>query len=215
MLSNCAFVPYRNVSERKLLNKINGNVYEWFVAQRAKNIPITGPILQEYAREIGKQLDHSNEFKASNGWLDTFQTRYNISFRVISGESRTVNQDIIIDWKSRLLNIIEDYDPENVYPIDQDVSKILIKEIAGVMKQKRHILLFLDNTPVHPQDVQLENIKLKCFPANTTARIQPLDQGIIRAFKAYYGRSGGVAVTTDDINIIALGVYGLFSVLKK
>ncbi|CAF5035948.1 unnamed protein product, partial [Rotaria sp. Silwood1] len=110
-----------------------------------------------------------------------------------------------------------------VYPIDQDVSKILIKEIAGVMKQKRHILLFLDNTPVHPQDVQLENIKLKCFPANTTARIQPLDQGIIRAFKAYYGRnlvkhiivSGGVAVTTDDINIIALGVYGLFSVLKK
>ncbi|CAF1389307.1 unnamed protein product [Rotaria sordida] len=79
-------------------------------------------------------------------------------------------------------------------------------------KQKRHILLFLDNAPVHPQDVQLENIKLKFFPVNTTARIQPLDQGIIRAFKAYYRRnlvkhiiaSGGVAVTADDINITAL-----------
>ena len=63
--------------KRKLKNdvrqEINDNVYEWFVAQRAKNIPITGPILQEYAREIGKQLDHSNEFKASNGWLEKFR----------------------------------------------------------------------------------------------------------------------------------------------
>ncbi|CAF1338757.1 unnamed protein product, partial [Rotaria magnacalcarata] len=50
------------------------------------------------------------------------------------------------------------------------------------------ILLFLDNAPVHPPDVQLENIKLKFFPPNTTAKIQPMDQGIIRAFKVYYRR---------------------------
>ena len=96
--------------KRKLKNdlrqEINDNVYEWFVAQRAKNIPITGPILQEYAGEIGKQLDHSNGFKANKGWLDKFRTRYNISLRVISGESRAVNEDTIIDWKSRLLKIM-------------------------------------------------------------------------------------------------------------
>ena len=55
-------------------------------------------------------------------------------------------------------------------------------------KQKRHILLFPDNAPVHSQDVQFENIKFKFFPTNTTARVQPLGQGIIRAFKAYYRR---------------------------
>ncbi|CAF1661367.1 unnamed protein product [Rotaria magnacalcarata] len=79
-------------------------------------------------------------------------------------------------------------------------------------KQKRHILLFLDNAPVHPPDVQLENIKLDFFPPNTTAKIQPIDQGVIRAFKAYYRRhlvkhiiaSADVAVTADDINITAL-----------
>ena len=88
-----------------------------------------------------------------------------------------------------------------------------IHEIDLAMrKQKRHILMFLDNAPVHPPDVQLENIKLKFFPPNTTAKIQPLDQGIIRAFKAYYRRylvkhiiaSATAAMTADDINITAL-----------
>ncbi|CAF3211791.1 unnamed protein product [Rotaria socialis] len=55
-----------------------------------------------------------------------------------------------------------------------------------MQKQKRHIPLFLDNAPVHSPDVQLENIKLKIFPPNTTAKIQPMDQGVIRAFKVYY-----------------------------
>ncbi|CAF1931113.1 unnamed protein product [Rotaria magnacalcarata] len=79
---------------------------------------------------------------------------------------------------------------------------------------KKHILLFLQNAPVHPPDVQLETIKLKFFPPNTTAKIQPMDQGVIRAFKVYYQRhvvkhiitSAGVAVTADDINITALDV---------
>ena len=90
-------------------------------------------------------------------------------------------------------------------------------------KQKRHILLFLDNAPVHPPDVQLDNIKLKFFPANTTAMIQPLDQGIIRTFKAHYRRdlvkhiiaSAGSAMTADDITITALdAVYWIESAWK-
>jgi hypothetical protein len=79
-------------------------------------------------------------------------------------------------------------------------------------KQKRHILLFLKNAPVHPPDVQLDNIKLMFFDANTTATIQPLDQGIIRTFKAHYGRdlvehimvSAGSAMAADDVTITAL-----------
>jgi hypothetical protein len=51
--------------------------------------------------------------------------------------------------------------------------------------QQRNIILFLDNAPVHP-DVQLSNIKLVFFPANTTAGTQPLDAGIIKNFKLHY-----------------------------
>ncbi|CAF1288191.1 unnamed protein product [Adineta ricciae] len=70
----------------------------------------------------------------------------------------------------------------------EEASKWLEDLDTSMRKQKRHILLFLDNVPVHPQDIQLENIKLKFCPPNSTAKIQPLDQGIIRAFKAYYRR---------------------------
>ena len=53
-------------------------------------------------------------------------------------------------------------------------------------KENRKILLFLDNAPVHPADIELKNITLKFFPANTTSVVQPLDQGIIKVFKSYY-----------------------------
>lgn len=88
-----------------------------------------------------------------------------------------------------------------------------LNEFDSMMKkERRHILLFLDNAPVHPQDLQLDNIKLKFFPANTTSRIQPLDQGIIRTFKAHYRRylvkhiiaNANRAMTADDIKITAL-----------
>ncbi len=34
--------------------EINDNVYDWFVAQRFKNISISGTILQEYARKVSE-----------------------------------------------------------------------------------------------------------------------------------------------------------------
>jgi hypothetical protein len=74
--------------------ELNENVYEWFVSQRAKNIPISGPIIQEYARSCAEQLDSSTTFKASNGWLDRFRTRYSVQFRVISGEVRSVDPNL-------------------------------------------------------------------------------------------------------------------------
>lgn len=99
--------------------EINDNVYEWFVAQRSKHIPISGPLIQEYARNYAEQLDNSTTFRASNGWLSRFRTRYNIQFRVISGESRSVDTNVVSDWKTRLHSIIEHYDPENVFNVDE------------------------------------------------------------------------------------------------
>ena len=83
---------------------------------------------------------------------------------------------------------------------------------ASMRRQNRKILLFLDKAPVHPPDIKLQNINLKFFPANTTARIQPLDQGVIQTFKANYRRQlvqyiiaySNTAHSTDDIVITAL-----------
>ena len=52
-------------------------------------------------------------------------------------------------------------------------------------KEKRNILLFVDNAPSHKK-MELSNISLRFLPPKTTSMLQPLDQGIIQAFKLQY-----------------------------
>ena len=49
-----------------------------------------------------------------------------------------------------------------------------------------HILLLVDNAPSHMVDAQYTNIKIVFLPTNTTAELQPLDQGIIGVVKLSY-----------------------------
>lgn len=60
--------------------EINELVYQWFLNARAKNLPISGPILQFQAKQIAERLG-KNAFKASNGWLQSFRNRHEISFK--------------------------------------------------------------------------------------------------------------------------------------
>ena len=98
---------------------INNAVYEWFVAQRSRKIPVSGPILQEYAKKVATEIQGDSSFKASNGWLERFRARHNIQFRVISGERATVNAETVDDWKGRLPEILESYHPADVYNCDE------------------------------------------------------------------------------------------------
>jgi hypothetical protein len=51
-------------------------------------------------------------------------------------------------------------------------------------------LLILDNAPGHPPVLQHHhpNTEIILLPPNTTALLQPMDQGFIAPFKAYYLR---------------------------
>lgn len=68
-------------------NDIDSTLLEWLRKARSKNISITGPMLQEKAMQISKALDvQPEEFKASNGWLNRFNTRNGIKAKFISGD---------------------------------------------------------------------------------------------------------------------------------
>lgn len=54
-----------------------------------------------------------------------------------------------------------------------------------MIKENRKIIMFLDNAASHPND-EYSNIKLAFLPPNTTSVLQPLDAGIIQAFKLSY-----------------------------
>ncbi|GBM21567.1 Major centromere autoantigen B [Araneus ventricosus] len=61
-------------------SKIDEVLMKWFHSARAKNIPVSGVLLQENVREVGKGLGLET-FKASNGWQEKFRTCHNISFK--------------------------------------------------------------------------------------------------------------------------------------
>ena len=56
---------------------------------------------------------------------------------------------------------------------------------GSLYRESLCILLLLDNVSTHRLDdnEQLSNVKLHFLPPNTTAHLQPLDQGIIYSFK--------------------------------
>jgi DDE superfamily endonuclease/Tc5 transposase DNA-binding domain/CENP-B N-terminal DNA-binding domain len=55
-----------------------------------------------------------------------------------------------------------------------------------LIKQKRKILLIVDNCSAHKSPKNLRQIELAFLPPNVTSIIQPLDQGIIKNFKVKY-----------------------------
>ncbi|GFY25880.1 tigger transposable element-derived protein 6 [Trichonephila clavipes] len=64
----------------------------------------------------------------------------------------------------------------------------LVSLNSDMKREKRHILLFLDNCTVRNDAPPLSNVKLQCFPPNSTSKLQPLDQGIIHNFITFYRR---------------------------
>ena len=52
---------------------------------------------------------------------------------------------------------------------------------------RRRVILVIDNARSHIcENLQLSNVKVISLPPNTTSKLQPLDAGIITAFKMHY-----------------------------
>lgn len=56
-------------------------------------------------------------------------------------------------------------------------------------KEKKMILLLVDNCPAHIEIQDLKNITLVFLPPDTTSVLQPMDQGIIRALKTNFRKN--------------------------
>ena len=53
-------------------------------------------------------------------------------------------------------------------------------------KEKKKVALIIDNCPAHTTIDNLKSIELVFLPPNTTSKLQPMDQGVVRSLKAYY-----------------------------
>lgn len=101
-------------------DKVNKAVYEWFCQARAKNLPISGTIIQKAALDIAALPSiNDTEFKASNGWLQRFKERHTLSFGAICGESADVEESSVTEWKSKLAGITAGYAPKDIANCDE------------------------------------------------------------------------------------------------
>jgi hypothetical protein len=97
---------------------LNQFLWEWFNRLRSTGIPISGPLIQEKARSVATELGIEG-FVASNGWLESFRTRYAISFKRINGESRAVDNNVVLEWNQRLPTILEGFDLKDIFNCDE------------------------------------------------------------------------------------------------
>ncbi len=84
---------------------VNDAVYKWYCFARQRSIPVSGPLLQEDALQIAKSIDKDTQFKASNGWFDSFKKRHSIEQMTVSGECGDVQEETVIGWHERLKTI--------------------------------------------------------------------------------------------------------------
>ena len=83
-----------------------------------RKLPISGPMLQEKALQFAKDLGNT-EFKASNGWPESFRKHNNITFYVKNGEKADVDIAVVEDWKEKLPTLLEGYNPCDIFNMDE------------------------------------------------------------------------------------------------
>lgn len=244
---------------------VEKSLHKWFIDARARNIPISGPMLQQKAKNFAFILGAEN-FNASSGWLQRFKTRFDIVGKTVSGESEDANDEEIQKWLDHEWpKVLAKYEPNQIFNADETglfwqmlprqtldtrgdkchggkqgkarVTVLLAANMDGSTKlrplvigkfqtprcmrncpnipvtyawnkkswmtrdiflkwlkawdsdlarQGRKVCLIVDNCTAHHTDAQLSNIEVVFLPPNTTSKLQPLDQGIIRTFKSIY-----------------------------
>lgn len=67
-----------------------------------------------------------------------------------------------------------------------DIFQDFLKKFDKKMRlEKRNVILFVDHCTAHVK-INLKNVRLEFLPPNCTSKLQPLDLGVIHAFKVNY-----------------------------
>ena len=93
-------------------------VWEWFTIARAKNIPVSGRMIQEQALLYAAELGHEG-FSGSNGWLNRWQKRHNVRMSTLSGEAADVSESVVEDWGRRLESLCKGYQLRDIFNADE------------------------------------------------------------------------------------------------
>ena len=128
-----------NINEKRpaIYEEINHAVFDWFCLARCSKVPISGPMIQEEAKEIAERLNIDN-LKASNGWLEKWKHHYNIVNFTVSGEEGDVDEETVESWSERLREITKIYELKDSWNLDKIgfFWKALLKKSLSVKGER-------------------------------------------------------------------------------
>ena len=80
-------------------------ILNWFLNMQSQNVPLSACMIQEKAVIFSKELNTEN-FQASDDWLRHWKERNNISFKIVSGESKSVTKEMVNAWPEKSLSTL-------------------------------------------------------------------------------------------------------------
>ena len=97
---------------------LDNNLHDFIVHVRSNNGEISSNDLKSKSLEIAKELNIDG-FKASNGYIENWKKRFNIKFKVFSGEGGSVDNFVVDEWFLRLGEILKNYDHRFIFNLDE------------------------------------------------------------------------------------------------
>ena len=233
-----------NKSNRRQLKQgtfayLDDLIFKWLLNVRSRNVVVSASILKTKAKELAEKINIKG-FQASDGWLDRWKNRYNVSFKTVSGEGNSCTDEMMMNLGcffvfSLMSHLIFDlkvaqrenskirltgmatanasghkilifviskskspccfkgvkylpcrYRNQNKNWLDSILFEEWIREVEKKFaKEKKNVALIIGNCPAHPTIDNLKSIELIFLPPNTTSKLQPMDQGVIRFLKTY------------------------------
>ncbi|KAM8953339.1 uncharacterized protein RCH25_044182 [Pelodytes ibericus] len=87
-------------------DQVNAAVWEWLLSTQDSAITLSGRIIREKALQIASELG-IQDFKASNGWLNSFKKTHNIHCYSLPFGSPVFGEDKMEEWLSQM-NTMDD-----------------------------------------------------------------------------------------------------------
>jgi hypothetical protein len=130
---------------------LEDELFEWFYESRARNIPISGRLVEERADGIAckKGLD----FIRFNGWLQHFQNEHGIVSMCISGEVTFIDTVKADNWRECDKPILQNYEQKDIFSCD---------EIALFFNSQPNQMLTSKGETHHSRKKSKERLLLAC-----------------------------------------------------
>ena len=94
-------------------------MFKWPLVVRSRGVAVSALVFKTRAIEFAEKMNVKN-FKASDGQLDRQKERFNVSFKIVSGESNAWTDEMVAPWEqTTLLTILSKYDLNQIYNSDE------------------------------------------------------------------------------------------------